>query len=412
MEEKRPFSMRAGGGESARSGAIWAWQDLQYVSSAVKSLFRWWGWIEPLGPLSTPERLLLATLLDSPAVDPVARVWARVCGRQADSLLALKDAPNWTARTEGFKRNAQRTNPLVDPWALFPAWFRSEVPLPPGESPPKQRAIAWIESLQTPQRLWVRAQSEPPERIWNELRDQGLKPWTHRRITEAARLDLQVEISHLAPVERGALEIQDLAAQAVGRIAAPRPGQRWWVISPGRGSTAGHLAALMNGKGLVVASDRNAAALKSLALHIRRTPYRNLTTRVWDGKGVAGKPGSFDGVLITPSSSEVGLWRRFPDARWRFDPSHISQLAQEQSALLDYAALGVGPGGILVYAVPTLTSRETNEVISSFLQSHDAFALDPFSDPLTGVSTDGTLRIWPYEADSDAWFVARLKRLS
>jgi 16S rRNA (cytosine967-C5)-methyltransferase len=409
LEDKRPFSMRTLGKDTPRSGRIWAWRDLHFVSQAVKSLFRWWGWIKPLGALATAERLLIASLLDAAELDPVARVWARTCGRPIESLVALANAPTWTARTEGFKRNAGRSSPLVDPWALFPSWFRKEVSLPPGEESPKQRAVALIEALQRPELLWLRAQAEPVERTWRDLRDQGLKPWIHRRIAEAGRIEGPVEVAHLSPAERGELETQDIASQAVGRVAAPITGQRWWAISSGRGVEAIHLAALMKGQGVVVASDRHQAPLKSLALHARRTPFRNLTTRPWDGKHVAGKLASFDGVLLIPPSSETGLWRRFPEARWRFDPACLSRLALDQSALLRAASMGVRPGGTLVYAIPSLLGQETTEVINGFLKSNPLFAVDPFTDPLSGATTGGSLQIWPFIADSDAWFVARLR---
>ena len=69
-------------------------------------------------------------------------------------------------------------------------------------------------------------------------------------------------------------------------------------------------------------------------------------------------------------------------------------------------------GGTLVYSVCTLTLAETTEVVRSFLESHPAFRLDPFPHPFSGATTDGTIQIWPMEADSDAMFVARMVRAS
>ncbi len=68
------------------------------------------------------------------------------------------------------------------------------------------------------------------------------------------------------------------------------------------------------------------------------------------------------------------------------------------------------PGGTLVYSVCTLTLPETEEVVRSFLDANPAFQLDPFPNPLTGEETDGSLRIWPQDTDSDGMYIARLIR--
>jgi 16S rRNA (cytosine967-C5)-methyltransferase len=72
----------------------------------------------------------------------------------------------------------------------------------------------------------------------------------------------------------------------------------------------------------------------------------------------------------------------------------------------------VRPGGTLLYSVCTLSPTETTGAIRPFLESHPEFQLDPFPHPLTSAATDGTLLIWPQEADSDAMFLARMVRAS
>jgi len=137
-----------------------------------------------------------------------------------------------------------------------------------------------------------------------------------------------------------------------------------------------------------------------------------LTTKVWDGKHVAGKPGSFDGVLVDAPCSALGTWRRNPDARWTLDKDAIPRLAEVQVQLLRAAAAGVRPGGTLVYSVCTLTPAETHQVIRPFLAERPEFKLDPFPHPLAGTPTDGTCLLWPQESDNDAMFIARMVRSS
>jgi 16S rRNA (cytosine967-C5)-methyltransferase len=413
---------RAVFGERRRADRAIAWAlrnrrdlaapDLRFIARSVMALFRWHGWVRSLELPTLEERLLLSWLLDAPTVHPVCRVWGRSIGRDASRLVAMGDAPGWTSRAEGLKRWVEGRPVNADPWRLVPSWVREHLPLPPGAGSPKSKRLELLSSLQSRPALWIRAQGADEQSVWKELRALGLKPWVHRRMTGAALLETEADLYHTDAFRRGLLEIQDLASQAVGFVCDPDPGERWWDACAGAGGKAIHLASLMRGKGLVVATDSHTARLQETARRARRSPYRNLTTKPWNGKHTAGKPHSFDGVLVDAPCSAIGTWRRNPDARWTLEPDAIPRLAAIQLELLQAASAGVKNGGTLVYSVCTLTLAETTGVIESFLEAEPTFRLDPFSDPLTGEPTRGTLRTWPHQSNSDAMFIARMVRTS
>lgn len=384
--------------------------DCRFISRAVFALFRWRGWIETLHIESPEARMLLAWLLDSATVHPACKVWARAVGRDPERLQAFGGAPNWTTRGEGWKRLNEGRIVSADPWRLFPDWVREYLPLPPGGGSPKAKNLDFLQTLQTSSPLWVRAQGTDEQATWDELTASGLKPWIHRKLTRAAKLDAEADIHHLPAFERGDLEIQDLASQAVALACDPDPGERWWDACAGAGGKSLHLAALMKGKGLVVATDVNEIRLKEAARRARRSPFRNLTTKPWDGKHVVGKAGTYHGVLVDAPCSALGTWRRNPDARWTLDKDAVPRLAEIQAHVLRAAAPGVRPGGTLVYSVCTVTLPETQGVVKAFLADNPKFQLDPFPHPITGEATDGTLLIWPQESDTDAMFIARMVR--
>ena len=387
--------------------------DHRFVAQAVFALFRWHGWIEGVKLKKLEERLLLAWSLDAPVVHPVCRVWSRTVGRDPSRIAAMGDAPSWTGRAEALKRWTEGRTVNADPWRLFPPWLREHLPIPAGGAPMKAKYLELIDTLQRRAPLWVRAQGARADHIWSELKDSGLNPWVHRKLTLSAKLDADVDIYHLPVFLRGELEIQDIASQIVGLVCDPDPGERWWDACAGAGGKSLHLADLMGGKGVVVATDSHEGRLKEAARRARRSPFRNLTTKAWNGAGRqgAGKPKSFDGVLVDAPCSAIGTWRRNPDARWSIDEEAISRLAQIQLQLLLAASSGVKTGGLLVYSVCTLTPTETTEVIRQFLESSPAFRLDPFPNPLTGDETAGTLQVWPQDADGDAMFIARMIRV-
>jgi len=292
-----------------------------------------------------------------------------------------------------------------DPWRLFPEWLREQLAAVKGGS--KAFLLDALKALQVPASLWVRAQGGPAEKVWKELQSLGVRPWIHRQVDGAARLPMSVDVAQLAPFTRGHLEIQELGSQLVGRICDPDPGDRWWVANAGGGGTALHLAALMNGKGVVIASDSADRAIREVVRRARRGPFRNVSTRLWDGKHVAGKPGSFQGILVEPPSTGIGSWRRHPDDRWRLDPKVVAGFPARQLAMIDAAVPGLRKGGTLVYSIATIAPAETSKVVAACLDRHPALKLDPFPNPLDQSLTDGTLTIWPHQADVEARFFAR-----
>ena len=171
--------------------------DRQLVFRSMAALCRWWGWIEPLHLTQVEDQLMLAALLDSKEVDGICKAWAGRVGRPFDRLMAVGDAPGWTARAEGLKRWVGGRSVTADPGLLFPGCLRNQLPVPPGDTPPKARRLAFLHALQTRLPLWVGVEVPEIREIWNELRAAGLKPWIHRHIPTAARLDPDTDVSTL-----------------------------------------------------------------------------------------------------------------------------------------------------------------------------------------------------------------------
>jgi 16S rRNA (cytosine967-C5)-methyltransferase len=122
------------------------------------------------------------------------------------------------------------------------------------------------------------------------------------------------------------------------------------------------------------------------------------------------KRSNFHGVLVDAPCSGSGTWRRNPDARWSMEPGEVDRLRELQLSILRRAAGAVRQGGVLVYATCSMFREENEDVVNAFLKEENGFSPEPFEDPLNGERTQGTLRIWPWTADTDAMFVAHLRR--
>ena len=92
---------------------------------------------------------------------------------------------------------------------------------------------------------------------------------------------------------------------------------------------------------------------------------------------------------------------RRADARWRFDPARLAQLAETQLAILENLALRhLAPGGRLVYSTCSIEEEENEAVVAEFLRRHPEFRL-----------ADQTLQV-PPDRECDGAFAAAIDRPS
>ncbi len=273
-----------------------------------------------------------------------------------------------------------------------------------------------LEALRTALRrrppMWLRCQGAEPAAVARTLCEEGLSVESESAVPGALAVrEPAVNLFTLESFRCGEFEVQDLASQAIGLVANPRPGERWWDACAGAGGKTLQLAELMRRRGTVVAADVRDYKLEDLRRRARRAGFPNIQTRAWDGKALRRRQQErFDGVLVDAPCSCSGVWRRNPDGRWHFRPEEVPGLAALQLEILTAAAGGVRPGGVLIYATCSIFPAENEEVVAKFLATHADFAPDPFPHPLTGAPTAGMMNVLPGQADCDQMFAARLRR--
>ncbi len=390
-------------------------RDRRLFSESLFAILRWWGWLRdfaPVLPAAEPDparvrgedyaRLLLgAWLLEDAPLPEVAEVWRRQLGLRTEDV-PVKPAPpaqRWR-RLLPLGPAPSRRFALGD---LIPDWCAEEASNPRGWD----ELVDW---LQRRPPVWLRAQVEPA-RALAELTAAELAPKPHPRRPDAIAIaPPKLNLRNLPALRDGLLEIQDLASQTVAAVCDPRPGERWWDACAGAGGKTLHLATLMRNKGSIVASDIREFVLEDLRRRARRAEFSNIRCREWKGKAMPEKKGNFDGVLVDAPCTCSGTWRRNPDARWNLDRAEIAEFAAKQLALLGNAAGAVRPGGVLVYATCSLFDAENEGVVQAFLAARPEFAPEAFPNPLAAGDCPGQLRIWPWDGDCDAMFVARFRR--
>jgi 16S rRNA (cytosine967-C5)-methyltransferase len=223
---------------------------------------------------------------------------------------------------------------------------------------------------------------------------------SHRdpRLPEAIVLEEPFDL-HASPLwVEGALSAQSRAAMLVSRALAPEAGERVLDLCAAPGGKTTHLAALMQGRGEVVAVERDRRRAGVLARTAERMHAGIVRVEVAD----AAQPRAeapFDRVLVDPPCSGLGTLQARPDLRWRIQEDAIGTLARRQREILDAGASAVRPGGLLVYSTCTISPDENERVIAAFLESRPEFVPDG--------EAQQTL---PHRDRTAGFFIARLRR--
>jgi len=94
---------------------------------------------------------------------------------------------------------------------------------------------------------------------------------------------------------------------------------------------------------------------------------------------VAAEPreldGNFDLVLADVPCGNSGVFRRRPDAMWRYSAERQKELVALQRSILDEGARLTSPGGQLVYSTCSIEPEENDGNVAAFLKKHDDFEL-------------------------------------
>ena len=211
---------------------------------------------------------------------------------------------------------------------------------------------------------------------------------------------------------------------AVAELLAPRPGERILDLAAAPGGKSTHIAALMQGEGLLVANDIHPRRVRILAKNLERCGVQNaVITNETPPRLVEHFGAYFDRVLVDAPCSGEGMFRKDPSARSEWTSKLVQSCALRQDAILWDSAQLVRPGGLLVYSTCTFAPEEDEGTIARFLGAHSEFEMVaapefPGFAPARPVwlSADApselsrAVRLWPHRAPGEGHFIALLRR--
>src|SRR6266403_6273621 len=186
---------------------------------------------------------------------------------------------------------------------------------------------------------------------------------------------------------KGAIEVQDEGSQLAALLSAAKPGEQVIDLCAGAGGQTLALAALMQGKGRLIATDHDKRQLAPIHERLSRAGIRNADVRTPEVEAdpLADIKASADLVLIDAPCTGTGTWRRNPDAKWRMRPGALEVRLRDQIEVLDRAAPLVKPGGRIAYITCSVLPQENGEQIRNFVARHPEFAVVPPAQTVTAL---------------------------
>ncbi|MEW9672045.1 RsmF rRNA methyltransferase first C-terminal domain-containing protein [Ammoniphilus sp. 3BR4] len=220
----------------------------------------------------------------------------------------------------------------------------------------------------------------------------------------------------------GVYYIQEPSAMSVVEFLQPKPGEKILDLCAAPGGKSTHIAAYLQGQGLLVTNEIHATRAKALSENIERCGVRNaLVTNETPERLASRFPAFFDRILVDAPCSGEGMFRKLDEACEDWSPDKIAHCSAMQSDILDAAAIMLKPGGVIVYSTCTFSPEENEKKIASFLYNHPSFELEALP-PLHGMASGRaewaggreevrkTVRLWPHLLKGEGHFAARLRK--
>lgn len=350
------------------------------------------------GKLSVPPPVLDAMRVAAYQLVMLDRVPAHAA--VDDAVSAVRRAGG--ARLAGFVNGALRRlardgepslgDAPVEVAYSLPAWIARELAAATDD------VAAAAAGLCEPAPLCARANAlrATPERVAELLRGEGADV----ELAGGAAVYVRGlgDVTRSASFRDGLWTVQDLGAQRVGELAAPRAGLRVLDACAGVGGKSTHLAELAGDRAEIDAADLSPAKLDKLRATAERlgvTCVRPIAADLTDPD--APLADAYDLIVLDAPCSGLGVLRRHPERKWQAEPDVVDRMAALQRRLLGALIGRLRPGGALVYAVCTFTRREGEDQMAAFAAAH----------PELKVVRE--LRTWPHRDGADAFYAARVE---
>jgi 16S rRNA (cytosine967-C5)-methyltransferase len=346
-----------------------------------------------------------------------------------DAIAALADGARFAPAALSNEERARLEAADLDgapPWVAgdYPEWLDPHLARVCGEERAAEGAAL---ASRAPLDLRVNTLKGTREEAAAALAELAPTPtrWSPVGLRIALEADAKAPPIHAEPAFiKGMVEVQDEGSQIAALLAGAKPGAQVIDLCAGAGGKTLALAAAMDNRGQLYATDLDKRRLAPIHDRLARSGARNVQVRTPKSVGseLADLNGRADLVLIDAPCTGIGTWRRNPDAKWRVRPGALELRLNEQAAVLDRAAALVKAGGRVIYVTCSLLEEENGGQVRAFLGRRPDFAIVPPAEVVGAlgeraylfrraalIAEEGLL-MTPRRTDTDGFYVSMLVR--
>jgi 16S rRNA (cytosine967-C5)-methyltransferase len=343
-------------------------------------------------------------------------------GLDADAIAALCSGERFAPPPLSGDEQARLVKPsLADAPAHiagdFPEWLQPSLERAFGDDlVPEMQALA----QRAPLDIRVNRLKASRDQVQVELAHFGAEatPWSpdglRMQVGEDGRgPSVQVEPAFL----KGWFEVQDEGSQLAALMSGVKPGEQVVDLCAGAGGKTLALAAMMENRGQIFATDIDARRLAPLHDRLARSGAHNVQVRTPRGRWIPGGPdplddlaGRIDCVFVDAPCTGVGTWRRNPDAKWRLRPGALAERVRDQAVVLDRATRLVRPGGRIVYVTCSLLPEENDEAVEGFLARTPGNSVIKMEANWPSRETKQGCLLTPYRTLTDGFCISQFRK--
>ena len=212
------------------------------------------------------------------------------------------------------------------------------------------------------------------------------------------------------PHQIGYFYLQEAASMLPAVVLDPGPDDVVLDIAAAPGSKSTQMATSCR---TLVANDPDFQRRKALVSNIERCGVMNAVVTHFDG--TCFPQVTFDKILVDAPCSNMGSARKSPSVLKTWTPGFARRIASLQRRLVKSAFRVLKPGGVLVYSTCTSSVEENEAVVLSLLERFPEASLGKVhakikSRPGLLPGTERCARIYPWDNDTEFFFVARISK--
>ncbi len=244
-----------------------------------------------------------------------------------------------------------------------------------------------------------------PHDLLRRLSEEDVTARPHPLLPGAVMTDQAGALLRSASFREGLVYVQDVASQLLMAWCKPLFKGRVLDACAAPGGKLTWLAGLRAPKLQAMGADITPQRLRMMRENFARLRLAPQPLLRADGRRLPFASGGLDGVILDVPCSATGMIRKYPELKWRKQPSDMAGYVATQRELLNGAARLVRPGGWLLYATCSLEEAENQGAVATFLAEQPEFSRRKFAElappkglgepPRTFITREGDFQTLP-----------------